>query len=154
MLPAVAMFRNVVVRPALESLGLQSYAAEMLVLGTAAQESQFKYLEQLSGGPGIGLYQMEEATHEDIWDNFLKYRRDLAPKAAHWATAARPDAGEMAWNLRYATAMTRLHYFRVDEHLPVVTSFDLASYWKRYYNTWRGAGRIAQFIEQYERFVA
>ena len=96
MQPAVRMFRDVIVRPVLRDLALSTYPAEMLVLGTIAQESNFKYLEQLSGGPGIGLGQMEPATHDDLWSNWLSRRRHWARSAARWASEDLPDASEMA----------------------------------------------------------
>ncbi|KAF0118141.1 MAG: hypothetical protein FD149_866 [Rhodospirillaceae bacterium] len=74
-----AHFVTTVIRPTLLHLGLHSPAAEALLLGTAIQESRLgTYLRQTGGGPALGVYQMEPATHEDIWTNFLAYRPDLA----------------------------------------------------------------------------
>ena len=63
--------REYAVRPALEMIELWSQVAEDLVMGTAAQESHFSYLEQLHQGPALGMWQMEPATFRDIWINFL-----------------------------------------------------------------------------------
>jgi hypothetical protein len=70
--------RIFVVRPTLEALDLWSQAAENLVIGTAAQESHLTYIDQKEPagrrpriGPGLGLWQMEAATHDDIWHNWL-----------------------------------------------------------------------------------
>jgi hypothetical protein len=67
-------FRALIVRPALESINLWSQQAEDLVMGTAAQESRLIYLRQLGNGPALGLFQMEPATHNDIWVNFLRWK--------------------------------------------------------------------------------
>ena len=157
MLPAVNMFLNQVVAPANRTLGLDSHVANMLVLGTAAQESQFKYLEQLSGGPGIGLFQMETATHDDLWRNWLRHRRLWRDRAYVWSATeapALPDASEMAWNLRYAATMTRLHYYRVKEPLPLTADpWALAAYYKTHYNTIHGKATLQQFVSNFNRYV-
>ena len=51
--------------------------AETLLLGTAKAESGLIYLKQLKG-PALGLYQNEPKTHKDTWDNYLKYKPELA----------------------------------------------------------------------------
>src|SRR5260221_162978 len=73
----VAAFRIL----AISGLGLDPgdlQAPVELLLGTALQESGLTYRVQLGGGPARGLFQMEPNTHDDIWDNFLKYRVPLA----------------------------------------------------------------------------
>ena len=66
--------RTEIVKPALEAIGYYSPAAEALIMGTAAQESHLKYVKQLGDGPALGLFQMEPATHDDIWANYLRFR--------------------------------------------------------------------------------
>lgn len=149
--------KSMVVTPVLRHLGIWSPVRVALTLGTAAQESLMgKYLKQISG-PALGIYQCEPATHRDIWDNFLRYRpemaekcRDLSYKAATWA---RKDE-QLATNLAYATAICAMHYLRVPEYLPASKDVKkLASYWKRYYNTSLGKGTEEEFIENYRRYV-
>src|SRR3954469_3472805 len=61
----VAQFRNFVVRPILDYLGLASPAAENLLVGTALYESGLEALDQWTGpgdatlGPAFGIYQIE-----------------------------------------------------------------------------------------------
>ena len=70
--------RKDIVRPAIEKIGLWSQEAEDLLIGTAAQESHLgTYLRQLGDGPALGIFQMEPATHNDIHENFLRYKHDL-----------------------------------------------------------------------------
>ena len=82
----VVQLRREVLRPTLRYLELWSPAAENLVIGTAAHESGgCRYLTQI-GGPALGLYQIEPATHDDLWTNFLAYRVELRAKTAALAS--------------------------------------------------------------------
>jgi hypothetical protein len=66
-------FRDLIQRT-LQDLGMHSESAVNLLLGTAAQESQFgTYFRQIGGGPALGVFQMEPDTEIDIWDNYLRY---------------------------------------------------------------------------------
>lgn len=160
--------RIFVVRPTLEELGLWTQAAENLVMGTAAQESHLTYIDQKEPagrrpriGPGLGLWQMEAATHNDIWQNWLAHKPGLGVRilqvANVWTKAASPfsvDPGVLVYNLRYGAAMCRIHYRRRPEPLPAANDLaGLADYWKRHYNTRAGAGRPEQFVANYRRFI-
>lgn len=153
-----AHFMDLIIAPTLTALGLDSPGARELLLGTASHESDLQYLKQISG-PALGLYQMEPATHDDIWANYLAYREPIASKLLEYVGAEaasgiyrQPDANEMVWNLRYATAMARIHYLRVPEPLPLATNVQaMARYWKAHYNTVLGAGTESQFVSAYER---
>ena len=113
-------FRNSVIKPVLEKMGVASVAAEELLLGTAIQESLFlKYRRQIGGGPAVSYFQMEPATHNDIWDNFLKYRPEWAAKVTSFLTSESADKiSELENNDEYAAAMARIHYMRVPASLP------------------------------------
>ena len=81
-----------VINPVLRSMDAWSIAAENLILGTAVQESECGYyLHQLGDGPALGIYQMEPATHDDCWNNFLKYRHDLSDPIKRWTRAGWAD---------------------------------------------------------------
>jgi hypothetical protein len=72
----MGIFVRATIGPVLRQLGLDEYrmqAAEELLLGTALQESGLIYRRQLNNGPALGLFQMEPATHDDIWADFLTY---------------------------------------------------------------------------------
>jgi hypothetical protein len=147
--------RLCVIRPTLQYLNSWSPAAENLLLGTAAQESQMgKYLKQI-GGPAFGIYQMEPATHNDLWANFIEFRPELKKNVMDLASSTFKNTPlELIANLAYATAMTRVFYLRVKELLPKPADIDgLAFYWKRHYNTNLGKGTVNEFKENYRRFV-
>ncbi len=144
-------FRLLVIRPALVRLGLWSLAAERLLLGTALVESRLTYLKQ-KPGPALGLYQMEPATHFDIWKTYLAYRPGLALKVKGLAVGL-PRAEQMVWNLFYATAMARLKYRRDRHALPGEHDLvGLGAYYKRVFNTYEGQGSAASFEERLRPF--
>lgn len=148
--------RELVVRPTLKHLNLWSPAAEDLILGTAAQESAMgTYLAQING-PALGIYQMEPRTWADILVNFLSFKESLDKLVEDLKTKDCIVSGpeEMIGNLYYATAMCRIHYYRVPEALPVHKDVKgYARYWKKYYNTELGKGTEDEFIENYKRYV-
>lgn len=149
-------FKDLVIRPVLVQLGLHSAAAENLLLGTATQESRLTYLQQLGSGPALGVFQMEPATHDDIWENFLKYKPELARKVRQLASvkSIRGDGSvnpfEMVGNHFYAAAMARIHYYRKPESLPLHDDVQgMGEYWKRHYNTYLGKGSADEFVSHY-----
>ncbi len=149
----IPQFRELVIRPALEVVNGYSEAAEELVLGTAIQESRLQYLKQLGGGPALGVFQMEPATHDDIWNNYLAYRQELADLVQMLAApngGNHPTANELIGNLWYAAAMCRVHYRRVPEPLPDAGDVPgMAAYWKEHYNTFEGAGTEEEYEENW-----
>jgi hypothetical protein len=150
-------FREYVIRPTLNHLGLYSENAEELLLATAIQESRLTYLKQLGNGPAVSVYQVEPATHADIWDNYLRYHPELNAKLQALKSDAYRLKGvqEMTHNLAYATAIARIHYLRVPHPLPDKNSVEeMARYWKIYYNTVKGRGTEQEFIDAYQKHVA
>lgn len=151
MLPKARTFLLDVLRPTLQRIDMGGEAAEVLLLGTAIQESDLLHRRQLGGGPGRGLFQMEPATHDDLWRNYLAYRPELAALAR--AQRSDPDGDpldELEHNDRYAATMARLHYRRVPDPLPAADDIEaMARYWKRHYNTHQGAGRPEQFVAKW-----
>jgi len=150
--------REFVIRPVLHDLGKYSRNAEELLLLTAAQESGLgKYLHQLGDGPAVGIFQMEPATHDDIWNNFLKYKPTLGNTILRWEMPRAftdNNAKEMAGNLYYAVAMARCFYLRFYESLPEHDDVvGMARYYKKYWNTEDGAATVEEAIENYNKYV-
>lgn len=148
----VGQFRKYVVRATLKLLDPAipySEAAEELLMGTAAQESNLTYLHQL-GGPAKGVFQIEPATHDDIYKNFLHYRADLERRVTNTAGRGANLHDELVTNLAYATVIARLVYSRVKEPLPAATDIEgMAAYWKAHFNTPLGRGTEEEFVTNY-----
>jgi hypothetical protein len=152
-----------VIDPALAALALDPLesrlAVRQLLLGTALQESLLRHLRQLpnqdgSRGPALGYFQMEPATHDDIWKTFLAFRAPLAARVRVLAglAAGQPKAEKVAADPVYAAAMARLHYRRAPGRLPEVGDVaGMAAYWKRHYNTPLGRGVPAEFAARLAR---
>ena len=136
--------------------GFYSIDAVNLLLGTAIQESGgLRWRVQVNGGPTRGLFQMEEATYTDIWNNFLQYRPQLADALRVIFT---PAGGSLIFDRitiddGYAAAMARLKYFRVPNTIPG-TLDGQAHYWKQYYNTPQGKGTVQDYIENWNTYVS
>lgn len=142
-------FRDYVIEPTLEDLGMLSTSAVELVLGTALQESHLTYIKQLGEGPALGVCQMEPNTHDDIWKNFLSYRNALSDAVLD---IGGPEPQELIWNLKYSVAMCRVHYRRVRSPLPQAGDVEgQAQYWKTYYNTELGKGTTQEYIDNWSR---
>lgn len=154
--------RELVVRPALRGMEVWSQSAEDLVLETAAHESMgFTCLKQICG-PALGFCGMEPPTHDDCWQNFLRYKPVLARRilivcgldglAEEFAPGFVPPAELLLFNLRYSFGMCRAEYLRHPGAIPD-TLEDRARYWKQYYNTPLGKGRAADFIDNARRYL-
>lgn len=143
-----------VIAPTLIFMGMDSPAARNLLLGTIAQESHMgRWLKQING-PALGIAQMEPATHDDIWTNYLAYRPSLVAKLEQLLCPGFSKVEQLKWNLAYATAMARIHYRRVPKSLPEADDHELLGmYWKEHYNTFEGKGTLTEFNHNYERFV-
>lgn len=157
----VEQLREYVIRPALKAMSLHDKNAEELILATAAHESLMGYYLKQVDGPALGLYQMEPKTHYDIYENFLSYRPPLHRKVLTVGLDAKildrafiPDASNLIHNIRYATVMCRIHYYRVPEPLPSSASInDMWVYYKKYYNTSEGSATKESFVSSYEQFI-
>lgn len=135
---------------------MHSLAAEQLMLGTAVHESGLQYLKQIGGGPARGLWQMEPETYYDIWANYLRHRQNLAERVKMLRAAWPEDTSDQLFaNLPYACAMARIHYWRRREPLPAAGDAEgFGKYWKKWYNTPSGAGKVPAFILHFSEHIA
>jgi len=141
-------FRQHVIRPTLTEIGLWSEAAEILLLGTALIESRLYNLVQIQG-PAVGIFQIEPRTHDDIWENYLKFRDDLHSKILALRAPVPTAHEQLITNLGYAAAMARLVYRRSPDPLPEPDDYAaMGRYWKKIYNTHLGSGDARKFTKE------
>lgn len=157
-------FDQMILRPvlaALHPLIPDTESARRLMLGTAAHESGgFKWIDQITGhpldpdGPAYSYFQIERATHDDVWDSFLAFRSELAAKVDRLKVPALDTVKQMQGNIYYATAVARVIYYRAKPPLPAADDLDyLAEYWKKFYNSEAGAGKPQDFKAAVSRYL-
>jgi len=144
-----------IIRPILKEFEIWSQSAENLLMGTCAQESAMgTYLQQVMG-PAVGIYQMEMPTYYDLWKNSIKQdmKDKILKKFSDIDKGADPKR-MLIVNLEYATLMARIKYLICSDPLPEPTDIEgLALYWKEHYNSRLGAGKVDDFIKNYNRYV-
>ena len=139
--------KDCVIEPTLKHIGMYSPAATELLLGTIAHESLGGfYLQQYPSGIAKGIFQMEPETIQDLWENWLRRKRNLRQQLG----IEMPDIKRLMWDLRYATIWARLNYYRVKEPLPEVKDIKgLAEYWHKYWC--RGCkGTVNKWVKDYK----
>lgn len=151
----IAQFRSLIVQPALRDLVMYSEDAEELMVFTCAVESLGgTYLQQVKG-PALGIFQMEPATYNDLWQNYIKNKSALFMiMLSNFEAHNMPSEERLIWDLRYAAAMTRIYYFRVQQALPSCKDVNaIWEYYKTYYNTAAGAAQKDDSIRKYLKFL-
>ena len=155
--------KEYIVIPVLKQMSIpySEEAVELLLMTIAHESNGGEYIKQIEG-PACGIYQMEPATYTDIWNNYLKYRTKLVLDVMHWVSLEDRTDQEMIGNMYYATAMARIHYWRVSEALPKQTDYQphqgmdflaaLARYCKAYYNTHLGKATPEKYLTDYLRW--
>lgn len=151
----ITQFRDVIVKSSLKDLLLYSEDAEELLVFTCAVESLGgTYLHQISG-PALGIYQMEPTTYNDIWQNFIIPDSKIALRLYNNFDVNRmPSEARLIYDLRFATAMSRLFYLRIQAPLPSRHNVNaIWDYYKKYYNTFRGKAQKDESIKKYYDFA-
>jgi len=151
----IEQFRKYIIVPSLSKLQLYSNDAEELLVFTCAVESRGgTYLKQIKG-PALGIYQMEDATYNDIWQRYIRFQNSLSMMLGLNFNASRmPEQDRMIYDLEFATAMARIHYLRVKEPLPKYDDVEaIWAYYKQYYNTVLGKSKKTESIKAYHAFL-
>ena len=144
---SVTSIRTQVIYPALNKMGMWSEAVGELVLGTAIVESNLTCLKQHGDGPALGLWQVESATHEDLYANYLNYRPEMMSSLMELRSPALNMNENLATNLMYGATVCRLFYYRKIDPLPEAGDIEgLGKFWKKHYNTPLGAGTVPKYV--------
>jgi hypothetical protein len=144
-----------IITPTLKYMGgnYDSLDARMLLLSTAAIESNCGYYIKQVGGPALGIWQMEPATHCDIHlecdalndELFMSSVMELSVEAV------RGD-DDLIVSPMYACAMARLKYAMDPKRLPSYNDkHKIYDYYKRIYNTELGASTREKFLTAWDR---
>lgn len=153
-------YRDFVVIPTLRRLAdanpkLNCVVSQELILGVVAHESgNGRWIKQVRG-PALGFPQIEPATLEDLYINYLDYRPNLRLALDSEKVKMRDREEQLVTNLSYAVAACRLILWRAPDPLPErhedTASYilSLGAYWKKHYNTEKGKGTVEQFVSHY-----
>lgn len=146
-----------IVRDVLQRSQLWSRSAENLLLFTGMVESNYNQLIQGNHnfGRARSFWQVEPQTAIDNFENYLNFsfKNDLKNRVLKTANLKytninRSNAGYLlTTNIAFAILMCRIRYWRISEPIPNDLG-DLAHYWKDYYNTKHGEGKISDFVEK------
>ena len=144
---------DAIITPALNAVGFGGRAACELILGTGIQESRLIYRKQ-NGGPALGLFQMEPATFNDIWNGYVVKHPQVLRAMRTLLDGNNPTPAMLAKNDLFAAAMCRLLYRRLPFTLPDAGDIDAqAACWKHYYNTPLGAGKVSEYLDNWRTYV-
>lgn len=127
--------REYVIEPTLSYLGTGSVSAVKLLMGTAAQESDFDPFTQRN--QGLGIYQITPEQHHQTWDHYLAFRPELASLVRGLASQHQflknPDK-ELVTNLAYSTAIAWIIYLQSESQLPAADDYDALGYfWQHHF---------------------
>lgn len=140
------------VRDVLLNWDMYSGGMEELLLLTAAVESDFgKYWRQV-GGPAEGIFQMEPATTEDMWNNYVWVQTTYKPINLF----EQFNNSNLLYDLEYQIVWAALHYIRSGVNIPEHYTGDdaqLARIWKNHWNTHLGMGSKLKAIQKYRKYV-
>lgn len=151
----VKQFRQYIVRPALEAIGLWSEAAEELVTGTAFVESTLNYVKQVGGGPAVGVCQIEPATYSDLCNRVYSHQplAGLALKVLNMP-AFPATADYLMGNMTASVIFCRLKYYLHPDPLPSANDYGaMAAYHKKIYNTSLGDTEILRSTKIFRSVV-
>jgi hypothetical protein len=148
-------FKELIIKPTL--LDLQSFseeAIELLIFTCAVESEGGTYLKQING-PACGIYQMEPDTYYDIWEHYLKNNNYfLQILTSNFNVGFIPSHERLIYDLRYATAMARIFYLRIEEPIPAAKDTEaMWNYYKKYYNTEKGKAEKIKSICHYKFFI-
>lgn len=133
----------------LKSIEMHSDKASALVYRTAMAESGFKAIKGYTkGNPAMSFWQIEPATANDIYDNYVKYRPHILSLLEKLGFDKDNPSESIKYNMALAIAMCRIKYWRDPSPLPDVDDIDgQAKLWKKVYNTELGKGTIKHFLD-------
>lgn len=149
---------NDIIAPALKHLahakpGIDSKGAKQFMLAVAAQESHVGvYFRQIKG-PAQGIWQVEPATEQDVYENYLGYQTELAD----WVAKLLPQImlkNPLVSCPLYCCGIARLVVYRQPDAMPEFGDRDgMWELYKKYYNSYLGAATQEEWNHNWESYV-
>ena len=120
--------------------------AAKLIFETGMTESGYRHLEQMGGGPAVSFFQMEEATINSMFDNWITYRKPAVACLYRLGLVERHMVFCVMSNIALAVAFCRIYYWRKPGSIPSDIE-GRAKYWKKHYNTAGGKGSFEHYMD-------
>ncbi|MFT8326680.1 hypothetical protein [Gluconobacter oxydans] len=153
----LSQIKRLWIRPALQAIGLGDPAHLNIVTGIGLVESGYVWLEQLNSGPAKGFWQMEPATHDDIWKNSLPApSRSRIASGLNRLLSGQPHAAGLMITLPlYGAAMCATKILLAPEPIPAADdAAGQAQYHKRWYNSPLGSACALANIPDFQAAIA
>lgn len=125
--------------------GANGNAALLLVETAAAETHLGEYRDPTERKAGTGLTQVDQPTFKWLQDKFSGTKEEAALHEAFGFTLSLVGYSELELSPLLAFVFARLRYRTVTEAIPT-TLEGRAGYWKKYYNSSKGAGDNAHYI--------
>ena len=131
----------------LEGVGIpNTEAARSLVFETGMAESGYRHLEQVNAAnPAISFFQIEPWVCQDIWENFVLYRKPYIEVLYKMGLVEESLQFCLFTNIALAAAFCRINYRRKPGSIPVSMP-GRAAYWKKFWNTSKGKGTVDHYV--------
>lgn len=143
---------DLVIRPTLSIIGLDSLSARALITYTGQVETGYDALRQhlSSGNYGAGhsWWQIEEPTFHDVVNYINNSKKQELKRRILFACNLQsiPPFETVIWNVRFACCIARVKYLPIREALPKLDDLKgMAMYWCKYYNG-GGKGTVDRFM--------
>ncbi|GEM17846.1 hypothetical protein [Gluconobacter oxydans] len=153
----LSQIKRLWIQPALRAIGLDDPAHLNIVTGIGLVESGYVWLEQLNDGPAKGFWQMEPATHDDIWKNSLPApSRSRIASGLNQLLYGQPHAADLMISLPlYGAAMCATKILLAPEPIPAADdAAGQAQYHKRWYNSPLGSACALANIPDFQAAIA
>lgn len=127
--------------------GYSEDAVELLMMIAAHESKLGTYLRQVNG-PALGIFQIEPATHDDVWEN-----GDSCVCNASSIGYDLECASMLEYDLRYQIFMARQRLFMKPEGLPEhKDALWMAGYCKKHWNTVHGSASVFDYYDSYKYY--
>ena len=123
--------------------------AKRLLKETAASETDYGLAIDKSWNVGVGIMQFDPIGFEDVKERISPHFKDIVQRE-FGVIVYRTDLSDLRHSPLLSVIFARLKYKLVPSAIPNSIQ-GRAHYWKRWYNSYAGAGTIEHYLDSAER---
>lgn len=152
-------FRNLIIRPALQAINLNTEDAVELLMLTASTESKLgSYVRQVGVKEGIGAYgifQIEKNTYDYMWNSVISIKPTTKAQIQLFCGyAGKPPVERLITDMALSVIVARLIYYNVPRILPSASNIRaMAEFYKIHYNSTLGENTVEHAINDYRKYA-